>query len=86
MPKLSQNNGFADPVVFAEKVFGVTLWDAQRAIIRAIPVDRRIACKAAPIKRAFWDNLKRQTRDHSCSRWAASFNRWRARSVISCVR
>jgi hypothetical protein len=46
----------------------------------------RLRIEGRVVKRAFWDNLKRQTRDHSCSRWAASFNRWRARSVISCVR
>lgn len=37
---------FSDPVIFAEKVFGVELWDAQKQILRAIATERRVAVKA----------------------------------------
>jgi phage terminase large subunit len=44
---VSRNAAPDDPVRFAEQVFGVQLWDAQRSILRAIPTERRIAVKAA---------------------------------------
>jgi len=37
----------ADPVAFGESMFGVKLWSAQKAIIRAILNNRRVAVKAA---------------------------------------
>ena len=36
-----------DPVAFAEALFGVELWDAQRQILRAIASERRVAIKGA---------------------------------------
>jgi hypothetical protein len=43
---MPSSNGFTDPVRFAEQLFGVKLWDAQRAILRAIAAERRLAVKA----------------------------------------
>jgi hypothetical protein len=42
MPK---NN--SDPIRFAESVFGVSLWERQQTILRAVERDRRVAVKAA---------------------------------------
>ena len=43
---MASNNGFSDPVKFAEQLFSVKLWDAQRAILRVIAAERRVAVKA----------------------------------------
>jgi hypothetical protein len=40
-------NILADPVIFAESMFGVRLWKTQKSILRAIQNNRRVAVKAA---------------------------------------
>lgn len=36
----------ADPVRFAETIFGVKLWSAQKDLLHAIVDNRRVACKS----------------------------------------
>src|ERR1700751_2466537 len=42
----TNHSQFADPVRFAEAVFGAMLWQAQKEILQAIARERRVAVKA----------------------------------------
>jgi hypothetical protein len=42
----NNNDRFADPVLFADKVLGAELWPLQAEIIRAVARDRRVAVKS----------------------------------------